>query len=325
MKKRILIITTGGTIAMNYDMSKGMVPSDDLVGFLQSFPQLKEIADIEVFEFSNVPSPFMTPETMFKLAKLVDLKIVDYDGVVITHGTDTLEETSYMLDLVLTTRKPVIITAAMRAGQDLGLDGPRNIVGAVRVACHQNSIDKGVLVVMYDEILPARDVVKTDTGKLDSFECVDYGILGIVDPDRIVYHRQMMKRDCVWTDKIDIDVDLIKVVSGMTDDYIRTSMARNVKAIVIEAFGRGNVPPGLVPAIKDAINEGIMIVIVSKAHSGRVLPEYGYEGGGRSLLEAGAIMGGDMRGHKARIKLMTLLGKYGDPAIVRKFFVNSLS
>ncbi len=325
MKKKILIITTGGTIAMNYDVDKGMVPSDDLVGFLQSFPQLNDIADIEVFEFSNVPSPFMTPETMFKLAKLVDLKIVDYDGVVITHGTDTLEETSYMLDLVLTTRKPVIITAAMRAGQDLGLDGPRNIVGAVRVACHQNSFDKGVLVVMYDEILPARDVVKTDTGKLDSFECVDYGILGIVDPDRIVYHRQMMKRDSVWTDKIDTGVDLIKVVSGITDDYIRTSISRKVKAIVIEAFGRGNVPPGLVPAIKDAIKEGIMVVIVSKAHSGRVLPEYGYEGGGRSLMDIGAIMGGDMRGHKARIKLMTLLGKYEDTSVVKKFFVNSLS
>ena len=325
MKKKILIITTGGTIAMNYNADKGMVPSDDLVSFLQSFPQLMDVADIEVFEFANVPSPFMTPESMFRLAKLVDLKIVDYDGVVITHGTDTLEETSYMLDLVLTTRKPVVFTAAMRAGSDLGLDGPRNIVGAVRVACHQDSIDKGVLVVMNDDILPARDVVKTDTGKLDSFVCVDYGILGIVDPDRIVYHRQVMKRDCVWTDKIETSVDLIKVVSGMSDAYIRSSIERGVRAIVIEAFGRGNVPPEILPAIKDAISADIIVVIVSKAHSGRVLPEYGYEGGGRSLMEAGAIMGGDMRGHKARIKLMTMFGKYEETELVKKFFVNSLT
>ncbi|MDD4157562.1 MAG: asparaginase domain-containing protein, partial [Candidatus Cloacimonetes bacterium] len=143
MKKKILIITTGGTIAMRYEQDAGVIPSNDLVNFLQSFPQLCDVADITIYEFSNIPSPHMTPELMFKLGKFIDISIVDYDGIVVTHGTDTMEETSFLLDLVLTTRKPVVFTAAMRSGNDIGLDGPRNIVGAVRVAAHPNSIDKG--------------------------------------------------------------------------------------------------------------------------------------------------------------------------------------
>src|SRR5690554_3388008 len=155
---------------MRYDSEKGVIPSDELIEFLLKFPKLNSVANIDILEFANIPSPFMTPDKMFELSKFVDLKIIDYDGIVITHGTDTLEETAYMLDLTLTTRKPVVFTAAMRSGDELGLDGPRNIVGSVRVAAHPNSIDKGVLVVMNDEIHTARDVVKVDTGRVDSFE-----------------------------------------------------------------------------------------------------------------------------------------------------------
>ena len=132
--KNILIVLTGGTIAMKSSGNLGVVPTSELAGFIKSFPQLESVATVEVMEFSNIPSPYMTPQMMFELAKLIDLKIVEYDGVVITHGTDTLEETAFLCDLVLTTRKPVVFTAAMRSGSDLGLDGPRNIIGAVRVA-----------------------------------------------------------------------------------------------------------------------------------------------------------------------------------------------
>ncbi|PID27506.1 MAG: L-asparaginase [Candidatus Cloacimonadota bacterium] len=324
MKKKILIITTGGTIAMKYDEEKGIVPAPDLVEFLTTFPQINDIAEIEVLEFSNIPSPFVTPEIMNKLARLVDLKILDYDGIVITHGTDTLEESSYFLDLVLTTRKPVIFTAAMRNGSDLGLDGPRNIVGAVRAACHPESADKGVLVVMNDKIHSACDVVKTDTGRVESFESIDLGILGIIDPDQVVYYRQVARKERIWTTEIDTDIDLIKCTSGMRDHFIQSSIDNKAKAIVIEAFGRGNVPVTIVEAIKKAIEAGIMVVIVSRAYSGRVLAQYGYDGGGKHLQSLGAVLGGDQRGQKVRIKLMCLFGKYKDPDMVKKFFVNSL-
>jgi L-asparaginase len=309
---------------MKYDEEKGVVPAPDLVEFLTTFPQINVIAEIEVLEFSNIPSPYMTPKKMMELAQLVDLKILDYDGIVITHGTDTLEESSYLLDLVLTTRKPVIFTAAMRSGSDLGLDGPRNIVGGVRVACHPESTDKGVLVVMNDKIHSACDVVKTDTGRVESFESIDFGVLGIVDPDQIVYYRQITRKERIWTTSIDTNVDLIKCTSGMHDHYIQSSIDNKAKAIVIEAFGRGNVPLTIVDGIKNAIDAGVMVVIVSRAYSGRVLPQYGYDGGGKHLQSLGAVLGSDQRGQKARIKLMCLFGKYNDPNMVRKFFINSL-
>lgn len=321
--KKILIILTGGTIAMKASPNLGVVPTSDFAQFLKSFPQLERVADVEVMDYSNIPSPYMTPDLMFDLAKTIDLKIVDYDGVVITHGTDTLEETAFLCDLVLTTRKPVVFTAAMRSGSDLGLDGPRNIIGAVRVASFIDSRDKGVLVVMNDEIHTARDVVKSDSGKVGAFMSLGYGPLGSVDPDRIVYHRNALYRESVWTDRIETNIDLIKATAGFDGRYIRCSIEHRAKAIVIEAFGRGNLPDYLVPDIKAALDAGILVFISTRTYTGRVLPEYGYEGGGKALEDLGAILTSDMKGCKVRLKLMALFGKYGDADTVRRFFLQN--
>ncbi len=298
----------------------GIVPNNNLLGMLENFPQLSSAAEIEIFEYSNMPSPHITPQRMFELAKIVDHKVRDYDGIVITHGTDTLEETAYMLDLVLTTRKPVILTAAMRSGSELGLDGPRNIVGSVRVAVHHESIDKGVLVVMNDEIHTAHDVVKADTGKLEAFSSPNYGILGIVDTDRVVYHRKLLFRENVWTNEIELNIDLIKAVAGMDGRFIETSIEKGAKGIVIEAFGRGNLPLEMLDSLRKAIARDIVVVVTSRVFKGRVLPEYGYEGGGFHLQKLGLILGEDLKGPKARIKLMALFGKYKDPELVKKYF-----
>ena len=323
--KNILIILTGGTIAMKASGETGVVPSTEFAQFLRQFPQLSSVAHVDVMDYLNVPSPYMTPQMMFDLAKLIDLKIIDYDGVVITHGTDTLEESAYLCDLVLTTRKPVVFTAAMRSGSDIGLDGPRNIVGAVRVASHHDSMDKGVLVVMNDEIHTARDVVKSDTGKVDAFISMGYGPIGNVDPDMVVYHRSTLYRESVWTDQLDTRVDLIKAVSGIDGKFLRCSMESGAVAIVMEAFGRGNLPKHLVPDIMAVIDANILMVIASRTYTGRVLPEYGYDGGGKHLHEMGAILAGDMRGVKVRLKLMALFGKYHNADVVRRFFLQSIA
>jgi len=307
---------------MNYQKDVGVVPSDELINFLNSFSGIQEVADISIYEFSNIPSPHMTPIRMFALAKYIDKNVNNYDGVVITHGTDTLEETAFLCDLVLTTRMPVVFTAAMRSGNDIGLDGPRNIVGALRVASHTNSIDRGVLVVMNDEIHTARDVVKVDTGRIDSFESPGYGPIGYVDSLEVIYHRHVLMRETVWTNKINPAVDLIKATVGMDGRYIEASIAAKARGIVIEAFGRGNLPPAVIPSIECAIKQEIVIVIVSRVYTGRVMPEYGYKGGGKELEQLGAILGSDLRGPKARIKLMCLLGKYDDIEMIRKFFIN---
>ncbi|MCF7918539.1 MAG: asparaginase [Candidatus Cloacimonetes bacterium] len=322
MKKKLLVITTGGTIAMKYDDEFGVIQNDELTAYLGNFPQIRDIAQIEVYEFTNIPSPYITPETMFKLARLVEDKILEYDGIIITHGTDTLEETAYFLELVVTTHKPVVFTAAMRSESELGLDGPRNIVGAVRVACSNDPRNGGVMVVMNDEINSAREVVKTDTGKTNSFVSLAYGPLGIIEPDKVIFYRDSIIQEKIPTDKIETNIDLIKCVSGMDDRYLQCSLYHGAKAIVLEAFGRGNVPPNLLPAITTAIERDVIVVIVSRTYTGRVLPEYGYEGGGKSLKKMGAILGGDLRGQKMRIKLMVLFGRYKDSSLVRKYLLN---
>lgn len=319
--KRILIVTTGGTIAMKYDKNFGVMPANELIEMLHSFPQLQDVAEIKIHEFTNIPSPYMTPEKIFELGKLVDRMIIDFDGIVITHGTDTLEETSYFLDLMLSTQKPVVLTAAMRSGSELGLDGPRNIVGAVRVASDDNSFARGVLVVMNDEINCARDVVKTDSGKADAFETPLYGLLGIIDPDKVIFYRERIIKEKIITDQIETNIDLIKCVSGMSTHHLEASIRRGVKALVLEAFGRGNVPKSIVPKIVEAIQNKILVVIVTRTYTGRVLPEYGYEGGGRHLTEIGAVLGDDLKGPKMRLKLMLLFGLLHSHDSVKKYLI----
>lgn len=321
MKKKILIITTGGTIAMKYNSPVGMVPDEEFVDHLRSYPQLENLASIDVEEFSNIPSPYMNSELMMRLVKFVEDKIDNYDGVVITHGTDTLEESAYFLDLVLDTQKPVVFTAAMRSGSELGLDGPRNIVGAVRVASSPQASGKGVLVVMNDEIDAARDVVKTDSGKTDSFITPSYGLLGIIDPDKVIFYRESMVKEKIKTDEIESNIDLIRCVSGIDGRFIESSLKNHAKAIVIEAFGRGNIPPTMVKPIEKALAQKVLIIIVSRTYTGRVLPEYGYYGGGSMLQKMGVILGEDLKGPKMRIKLMVLFGKYKSAEKVTKYLL----
>ncbi len=322
--KKILIITTGGTIAMKFDPKKGVVPDNDLVSFLQTFPQIRNIADIDILEFTNLPSPHLKPEQILDLVKIIRTKHEDYDGFVITHGTDTLEESSYLVNLLIDTIRPIVFTAAMRSGSELGLDGPRNIVGALRVACDSRSVGRGVLVVMNDEIHFARDVVKTDTGKTDAFATPNFGMLGIIDIDKVIYYRYPLVKESINTEELETKIDLIKSVMGMDGRYIETSIETGTKAIVIEAFGRGNIPPTMLPAIRRALDKNILIVIVSRTYTGRVLPEYGYEGGGKYLSDMGVILGGDIRGPKMRMKLMALFGKLKDPNLVREYLLNNL-
>ena len=322
MKKKILIMTTGGTIAMKHNSPFGVIPNSQFAEHLKSFPQLEKIATIDVYEFSNIPSPFMNSELMLKLAKTIDKMIQNYDGIVVTHGTDTLEETAYMMDLILKTTKPVVFTAAMRSGSELGLDGPRNIVGAVRVAGENRSANRGVLVVMNDEIDSARDVIKTDSSKTDAFISPSLGLLGIVDPDRIVYYRNSEIHEKIVTEVLEPNIDLIKCCSGMDGRFIDMSIQKGARAIVIEAFGRGNIPKSMLPSLYNAIEKNILVVLVSRTYTGRVLPEYGYEGGGLFLQKKGVILGGDLKGPKMRVKLMALFGKYENAADVKKYLLN---
>ncbi|KAB3534477.1 asparaginase [Alkaliphilus pronyensis] len=309
-KPRIAVIFTGGTISMSVDPRIGAaIPSLSSQEILSLVTNIDKYATIEIINFTTLPGPHIGPALMMDLRRIVvdTLNRENIDGVVITHGTDTLEETAFLLDLTINSKKSVIIAGAMRNSSELGYDGPSNLAAAVCTAISPEAKGKGVLVVMNNEVNAASEVTKTNTLSLDTFKSLEFGPLGIVDNDEVILHREIVNRQHIYTDTIIPEVDLIKCVAGMDSRLIKFCVDSGSRGIVIEAMGRGNVPPGMIDGITYAIANNVAVVMVSRCPTGRVLDTYGYVGGGRSLRNLGVILGGDLPGQKARIKLMLAL------------------
>ncbi len=309
--KKIAIIFTGGTMSMRIDPNiHAAVPALTSKEIISMIPNINKFCEIEVINYGNIPSPHITPAMMMEIASLVkDTVSKDtISGVIVTHGTDTLEETAYLLDLTIKTSKPIVLVGAMRNNSELGYDGSSNLAAALCTAVSQKSMDKGVLVVMNNEVNSASEVTKTNTLSLDTFKSPEFGPLGIVDNDEVIFHRNIIPHQYIHTDNIEKKVALIKCVPGIESDVISFYIKSGYKGIVLEAMGRGNVPPSLIEGIKQAIDNNIAVVMVSRCPTGRVLDSYGYEGGGKHLRELGVILGGNLPGQKIRIKLMLALG-----------------
>jgi len=323
-KKKIAVIFTGGTISMTVNKeTNAATPSLSSGDIISLVHHIKDFAEVELIDFSAIPGPHMTPEKMMDLKALVrkQCERSDIFGVVITHGTDNLEETAYLLDLTLDTAKPVVVTGSMRNASELGYDGPSNLASAILTAIDESSHHRGVLVVLNDEINAAHEVTKTHTMSLDTFKSLEFGPLGIVDSNHVIYYRnQTFTPTYIKTDTIESDVALIKVASGMDGRVLDFLVAEKVKGIVIEGMGRGNVPPGIMPGIRKAIDAKIPVVLVSRNPLGRIMPSYGYEGGGLDLKNAGVILARNLNGQKARIALMLALAKTSDVEEIRDCF-----
>lgn len=314
------ILFTGGTISMRLDPATGgAVPALSAAEILAQVPGLSDIADIEIEDFSRLPGPHVTPEQMWRLAKRAAawLDRPDIDGIVITHGTDTIEETAYLLDLVLVTEKPVVLVGAMRTVSDVGWDGPANLLAAVRVAAAPAARGQGVLVVMDDHILPAREVRKVHTESSASFATPEFGPLGQVDAGHVIFRRQALPRP-KWQDpqaepglrvaRLETRVDLLQAYTGMDDAILDLLASRGPRGLALIAFGRGNVPPSIMPALRRTVDAGVLVTVSSRCVAGRVSPRYGYDGGGLQLRQMGAILAGDLSGAKARLLQMVVLG-----------------
>lgn len=320
MGNKVLIIFTGGTIAMKIDTNIGAaIPAlneDELFSMVKS---INNLVELESFNFSNLPSPHITPNTMMDLASLVkdNIERDDITSIVVTHGTDTLEETAFLLDLCVDNPKPIVITGAMRNFSELGYDGSSNLSAAICTAISPESRNKGVLVVMNNEVNSATEVTKTNTLSLNTFQSTEFGPLGIVDNDEVIYYRDIIAKQHINTDVIESKVALVKSVPGMESDILDFYVDSGYKGIVIESLGRGNLPPAMVAGIKRAIKNKIPVVMVSRCNTGRVLDTYGYEGGGRHLRNLGVIFGGNLPGQKIRIKLMLALGLSDDNKEIR--------
>ena len=302
------VITTGGTIAMRHDQAAGgAVPAltgEDLTRRLPG-----DVTAVEWEEYCNLPSAHFTLESIWGLrTRVAELVRADnVQGIVVTHGTDTMEETAYLLDLTVDTDKPIVLTGAMRTASDEGYEGIANLSSAIRVAASVAARDLGALLVMNQEIHAARDVTKTHTQSLDTFNSLNHGLLGRVDGDRIVVDRRVVRQH-IPCSRPELDVHLLKVTMGADDSFLRLLIEREAAGVVIEALGGGRVPPWWMPTIREAVKQGMVVVIASRCPSGRVYDGYGYEGAYRDLDAAGVVFAEGLSGQKARIMLMVTLG-----------------
>ncbi|MCX6169601.1 MAG: asparaginase [Ignavibacteriales bacterium] len=321
--KNILVVFTGGTFSMRIDeKTKSAIPFFHGEEMVKMIPDARTLAKISVYEFGNYPGPHITPQLMLELSKKIDefVKRDDVDGVIITHGTDTLEETAYFLDLTVKTEKPIVVIGAMKTSSEPDWDGPRNLLDAIHICNNTNSHGIGVLVCLNGEINAASEVTKTHTEDIETFRSLDFGSLGFVDRGKVIYNRLPRKLETIKTEIINPNVDLIKVYAGMDDKFFNFSASSGVDGVVVEAMGVGNVPPPAFEGIKYIVEKNIPVVLVSRCPAGETLDIYGYPGAGKWLKQMGVIFTDYLNGQKARIKLIICLGITKDQNELRKMF-----
>ncbi|MDF2799548.1 MAG: asparaginase [Devosia sp.] len=311
---RVCLITTGGTIASRRNETTGGVTASIAAADLRAtLRDPLDGIDLEVDEFCNVGSYAFDLPLAFALAQRINERLADpgCDGVVVTHGTDTMEESAYMADLLLASDKPVVFTGAQRPADQPDTDGPRNIADAVRLAASPTARSLGVTICFEQEFHAARDVTKTHTTRVDTFMSGEHGKLGDVDGEHIAVQRRPTLRRTYAPTSVEPNIELIKLSMGTSDGYIRYAAANGSKAIILEAFGAGNATPAIAQAAAEIVAAGIPIILTSRCPRGRVKPIYG-NGGGKDLEAAGVIFAGDLNGVKARILASVLLGPGAD-------------
>ncbi|NLS78609.1 MAG: asparaginase [Chloroflexi bacterium] len=316
---RVALITTGGTIAMRHDAAQGgAVPQ---LGVRELLSGLSGLPEVEAHEFCNLPSAHLTLDHLWGIRRLArDLIQQDETaGVVITHGTDTLEETAYLLDLTVDSPKPIVLTGAMRTASEVGYDGSANLAAALRVAAAPQARELGALVVLNDAIHAARWVTKAHTTSLDTFQSPGWGPLGRVNGDAVEIGYRV-QRDIIPTERLEPHVGLLRLAVGQDESLLRVMRQSGTWGVVLEALGGGRVPPWWMPTIVEAIQQGLWIVVASRCPSGTVHDRYGYVGAHRDLVAAGALFSNGLSGAKARLRLMAALGASPDAARVRGWF-----
>ena len=321
MKKTILLIHTGGTISMAINEEGAVLPNKENP-LIKERDKLDSIANILEVEAFNLPSPHVTPKEMLLLRNLIldHVENQHIDGIVITHGTDTLEETAYFLELTTNLHIPIVLTGAMRSSNELGADGVYNLVEAVRVAVDDEAHEKGVLVVMNDEVHLAVNITKTSTSSVNTFQSPQYGPIGLVTKSRILFHHGPLRRKYVPLQALTKRVALLKIYAGMEEDLLDVVLTCHYDGVVLEGLGQGNVPPAVVKGIKTLLARGIPVVLVSRCFNGIAEGVYGYEGGGKMLEDLGVLFATGINGQKARLKLLIGLNQVDNKMDLRKYF-----
>ena len=323
---KVAVLSTGGTIASRQDVAKGgYVPALSGEDLVAAVPALRKVAQIQVEQIANISSSDVTPDLWIRLASRVAdlLARPDIAGVVVTHGTNTLEETAYLLDLTTTGVKPVVLVGAQRPASDPDSDGPRNLLDAVRVAVAPEAVGKGVMVVMNGQINAARDVTKTNTSQVETFGGLEFGALGVVDVEKVRFYRSPLRRQTVVIDSRTHlgRVDIVAAYAGADGLLIRALLRENtVQGLVIAGLGLGGVTSPMFEAIQEARSRGVPIVISSRVPTGRVFPLSAAKGSALALKDIGCVLADNLSPQKARILLMLALTKTRDPGELQRFF-----
>ncbi len=320
----IVILFTGGTISMKHDAGAGgAVPTLSAREIVQATRGLSDVAEVELDEWGMLPGPHMTVSRMWEVRNRIASHLArpEVEGIVVTHGTDALEESAYMVARSLPADKPIVFTGAMRPASDLGWDGPANLLDAARTAASPLSRGKGTLVCLGERIHSALEVSKTHTEARDAFESPSVGALGEIDEGHIWYRRSITETPVPLAPSAPVDpVDIVHMWAGADARLLDASRETGAKAVVVAAMGRGNVPPAAFDGIVRWIESGRPVIITSRALRGRVGPTYGYPGGGRRVLEAGAIFAYGKRPGQARIEAMLGMGLGMGCAELRELF-----
>jgi L-asparaginase len=328
MKKKIAFIGTGGTISSigkgpldihDYGANGLMLQAD---GILDRFPEVQLVADVFPVPFRNVPSTQIAWSEWKELVLICDRLVLEHPdlaGIVIGHGTASLEETAYFLSLTLKVQVPVVVVGSQRPASALSTDAGLNLVNAVRVAASEEARGLGALVLLNDEIQAAREVTKTSTGRMQTFRSPDFGVLGQADGDRLVWYRRPLRRLAPDTE-FDIRglpalprVDIAYTYAGADGAAVRAFVAAGAKGIIAAGFAPGFVTPGDAAALAEARQAGIVTMQSTRAGSGRVFPT-------TRLREAGMLTADNLTPQKARILLALALTVTNEPAGIERIF-----
>jgi L-asparaginase len=325
---RIAVIGTGGTISSLGASSLDVLDYPDFgqklscEALLERFPEARLVADPITLTFRQVGSTEIGPNEWLELRALMH-RIARDDpaiaGFVIPHGTATLEETAFFLDLTLGVAQPVVLVGAQRPASALGSDAGMNLVNALRVAGSMEARGKGVLVVLNDEIHAARDVVKTSTYRLQTFRSLDFGALGHVDGDGAHFYRSPSRTHMPDTQFAASDlgalprVDIVYSYAGADGALVDAAVAASARGIISAGFAPGSPTPEQRAAFERAAKSGVVVVQCSRAASGRVAPR-------RRLRESGIVAGEDLSPQKARILLMLALSTTSDIGVIQQAF-----
>jgi L-asparaginase len=324
-RPKVRLIATGGTIS---NRTGGRLTADEL---LKSAPSLDRYVRAEAEQFANVASAELTLPQWLELARRINevfKQDSDLSGVVVTSGTDTLEETAYFLNLSVRTDKPVVVVGSMRNPSTLGYEGAANLLEAFRVAAEPASRGKGVLVVLNDEINGAREATKTDALRLQTFQSRGYGVLGVVDSDRVVYYRTGVKRHTAASE-FDVAslkelprVDVIMVYQGASGDLIKAAVDQGAKGIVIASAGAGATSGTQRDGIQYAVDKGVFVVTSTRTGSGRIAASRRGRGAASDARpDAGyRIAAEDLAPVKARVLLMLAIAARADGAAIQRMF-----